>query len=125
MSLAGCRPGQVDYLNCHGTATLLNDALETQAIKKAFGAAAGDVSCSSTKASTGHMLAATGAVEAVFAILASRDGRIPPTLNLEDPDPACDLDFTPLKSCSRPVRNAMSLSFGFGGAIGALVFSRC
>ena len=122
---AGRRPTEVDYLNCHGTATALNDTLETRAIKKAFGKAASGVSFSSTKASTGHMLAATGAVEAAFAVLALRDGRIPPTLNLEEPDPDCDLDFTPLAARPRNVRHAMSLSFGFGGAVGALCFSRC
>jgi 3-oxoacyl-[acyl-carrier-protein] synthase II len=125
MALAHCRPKEVDYLNCHGTATSLNDALETRAVKKAFGRAAGGLSLSSTKASTGHMLSSTGAVEAAFAVLAIRDGQIPPTLNLEEPDPECDLDFTPLRSRPRPIRNAMSLSFGFGGSIGALLFSRC
>lgn len=124
MRRTGRRPADIDYLNCHGTATLLNDAMETRAVKRAFGKSSGELSLSSTKASTGHLLSATGAVEAAFAVLASRNDQIPPTLNLEESDPDCDLDFTPLVGRSRRVRRSMSLSFGFGGAIGALLFSK-
>jgi 3-oxoacyl-[acyl-carrier-protein] synthase II len=114
---------EMEYINAHGTATKSNDLAESRAIKKAFGAAASNISISSTKAATGHLLGAAGAVEAGFCLLAMRDKVAPATLNLFDPDPECGLDFTPLVPRRRVIKNSMSLSFGFGGQIGVLVFS--
>jgi len=114
----------VDYINAHGTGTKLNDVIETRAIKKALGSRAYDVSVSSTKAATGHLLGASGAVECAFALLALRDGVVPPTLNLYEPDGECDLDYTPHCARGKNMRTAMSLSFGFGGQIGVIVVSR-
>ncbi len=114
----------VDYINAHGTATLLNDVIETRGIRGALGKKARDVSISSTKAATGHLLGASGAVEASFALLALRDNVVPPTLNLQEPDPECDLDYTPGKPRFRPVNTAMSLSFGFGGQIGVITVTK-
>ncbi|MFH1367561.1 MAG: beta-ketoacyl-[acyl-carrier-protein] synthase family protein [Elusimicrobiota bacterium] len=112
----------VDYINAHGTATRLNDLIESRAIKKVFGAKSEKISISSTKAATGHMLGATGAAEAAFCLLAMRDNVAPATLNLFDPDPECGLDFTPVAPRRRIIQNAMSLSFGFGGQIGVVIF---
>lgn len=122
LAMAGAE--DVEYINAHGTATRQNDLAESRAIRRAFGPGAGNISISSTKASTGHMLGATGAVEAGFCLLAMRDKVVPATLNLHDPDPECGLDFTPLVPRRRAVKNSMSLSFGFGGQIGVLVFSQ-
>jgi len=119
---AGIDPAQVDYINAHATATELGDRAETVAIKRAFGDHAGRVAVSSTKSMTGHLLGAAGAVEAIFSILAIRDGVLPPTINLENPDPACDLDYVPGTARQAPVRYALSNSFGFGGTNGSLVF---
>jgi len=119
---AGIDPGQVDYINAHATATELGDRAETVAIKRAFGDHAARVAVSSTKSMTGHLLGAAGAVEAIFSILAIRDGVLPPTINLENPDPACDLDYVPGSARQAPVRFALSNSFGFGGTNGSLVF---
>jgi 3-oxoacyl-[acyl-carrier-protein] synthase II len=113
----------VDYINAHGTATHINDIVETRAICAAFGEAAPRIPVSSTKAATGHLLGAGGAVEAAFCLLAMRDGAIPPTLNLYEADPECALDYVPGKSRIKPVSHAMSLSFGFGGQIGVVIFS--
>ncbi|MDR0521007.1 MAG: beta-ketoacyl-ACP synthase II [Planctomycetaceae bacterium] len=115
---------QIDYINAHGTATILGDIAETRAVKTAFGHAARKVAVSSTKSQIGHLLGGSGAVEAVFCLLAIRDGIIPPTINLETPDPECDLDYTPLTAKERKVRIALSNSFGFGGHNGCLVISR-
>lgn len=114
----------VDYLNAHGTATKLNDLVETRAIKKALGKKACLVSISSTKAATGHLLGASGAVEFAFSLLALRDRIAPPTLNLTEPDNECDLDYTPQVPKSKQIDTVMSLSFGFGGQIGVLVATR-
>jgi 3-oxoacyl-[acyl-carrier-protein] synthase II len=119
---AGLNPDQVDYINAHATSTELGDIAETIAIKRALGEHAGKVAVSSTKSMTGHLLGAAGVVEAIFSILAIRDGVLPPTINLENPDPQCDLDYVPLTARRAPVRVALSNSFGFGGTNGSLVF---
>jgi 3-oxoacyl-[acyl-carrier-protein] synthase II len=113
-------PDSVDYINAHGTATRVNDPVETAAIRKAFGASTA-VSISSTKPLTGHLLGAAGAVECIIAVLALRHGVIPPTINLTSPDPRCDLDYTPCKARTRTVRNALSISCGFGGHMGVVI----
>jgi 3-oxoacyl-[acyl-carrier-protein] synthase II len=118
---AGLAPSQVDYINAHGTSTDLNDKIETAAIKKVFGDAAAGVSISSTKSMTGHLLGAAGAVEFVASLMAIRDGIIPPTINYEDPDPECDLNYTPNRAVRKNVRYAISNSFGFGGHNACLV----
>ncbi len=122
MAVAGLTPEQIDYINAHGTGTELNDLSETQAIKAALGDHARNVAISSTKSMTGHMMGATGALEAVFCILAIRTGIVPPTAHLHEPDPRCDLDFVPLEARRRPVRVALSNAFGFGGHNSVLAF---
>jgi 3-oxoacyl-[acyl-carrier-protein] synthase II len=122
MAEAGLGPEEVDYLNAHGTSTPLNDRAETAAIWAAFGPAARGLAISSTKGAMGHLLGAAGSVEAVVAIKAIEEGLIPPTLNYEHPDPACDLDYTPNRARRLPVRTAMSNSFGFGGHNATLLF---
>jgi 3-oxoacyl-[acyl-carrier-protein] synthase II len=119
---AGVNPADVQYINAHATSTELGDIAETVAIKRAFGDHAHKVAVSSTKSMTGHLLGAAGVVEAIFSILAIRDGILPPTINLENPDPACDLDYVPGTARRAPVRIALSNSFGFGGTNGSLVF---
>lgn len=121
---AGILPEDVDYINAHGTATSLGDIAEVGAIKRALGESAYKVSVSSTKSSIGHLLGGSGGVELIFSLLAMRDSVIPPTLNLENPDPKCDLDFTPLVAKERKINNAVSNSFGFGGHNACLVVSR-
>ncbi len=115
-------PEQIDYINAHGTSTPLGDEIELGAVKRLFGESAYKLSMSSTKSSIGHLLGAAGSVEAIFSILAMRDGVVPPTLNLENPSPNCDIDLVPLKAKKRPVRYALSNSFGFGGTNASLVF---
>src|SRR5665213_2900311 len=113
---------KIDYINAHGTSTPLGDEIELNAVKRVFGDHAYKVSMSSTKSAIGHLLGAAGSVEAIFSILAMRDSIVPPTLNLENPSPNCDIDLVPLKAKERPVRYALSNSFGFGGTNASLVF---
>jgi 3-oxoacyl-[acyl-carrier-protein] synthase II len=121
---AGIEPSDVDYINAHGTSTPLNDKAESQAIKSLFGDAAYRIPISSTKSMTGHLLGAAGAVEAVICLLAIRDGVVPPTINQENSDPDCDLDFVPNVARRAPVNVALSNSLGFGGHNATLVFRR-
>ncbi len=119
---SGTRPDQVDYINAHGTSTPLNDKLETLAMKKAFGDAIYKVPVSSTKSMTGHLLGAAGGIEAGFAVLSITEAAIPPTINLVEPDPDCDLDYTPHLPRRGRVEVSMSNSLGFGGHNCSLVF---
>jgi 3-oxoacyl-[acyl-carrier-protein] synthase II len=119
---AGILPEQLDYINAHGTSTPLNDASETAAIKTMFGEHAYRLSISSTKSMTGHLLGAAGAVEAIATILALRNGKVPPTINYETPDPACDLDYTPNTPVDRKLTYGLSNTFGFGGHNASLLF---
>ena len=121
---AGVTPEAIGYINAHGTSTELGDVAETVAIKRAFGDHAKRLAVSSTKSTTGHMIGAAGAAEAVFTVLALQNQVIPPTINLENHDPACDLDYTPNTARQAKLEVAMSNSFGFGGTNGTLVFSR-
>jgi 3-oxoacyl-[acyl-carrier-protein] synthase II len=121
---AGLKPEDMDYINAHGTSTPLNDLTETLAIKKVFGDHAKKVPVSATKSMTGHLLGAAGSTEAIFTILSIRDGIMPPTLNYEEPDPQCDLDYVPNVARRKPLRIAMSNAFGFGGTNAALVFKK-
>lgn len=122
MNDAGIDPSDVDYLNAHGTSTPVGDLGESIAIRRAFGDAADDLAVSSTKSMTGHMLGAAGAAEAIFTILSLRDQVLPPTINLDDPDPECDLDYVPHKARDAKVTVAISNSFGFGGTNGSVIF---
>ncbi len=122
IEMAGVAPDQVDYINAHGTATPLNDLSETRAIKAAFGEAAYDIPISSTKSMTGHMMGATGALEAIFCMLAIRDDVIPPTIHYRTPDPECDLDYVPNEARQGKVNVAISNAFGFGGHNAVLAF---
>ena len=117
-------PEAIGYINAHGTSTPLGDAAETRAIKSVFGARAGKVFVSSTKSMIGHLLGAAGGIEAVFCALALTDGVAPPTINLRDPDPECDLDYVANESRPIKLRAAMSNSFGFGGANATLLFAK-
>jgi 3-oxoacyl-[acyl-carrier-protein] synthase II len=121
---AGMRPEEIGYLNAHGTSTITNDRIETLAIKKVFGAHAKKLAVSATKSMLGHMLGAAGAVEAAVAVLALRDGIIPPTINLEHPDPACDLDYVPNRARELTINAALSNSLGFGGINASLIVRR-
>jgi 3-oxoacyl-[acyl-carrier-protein] synthase II len=119
---AGLNVDEVDYINAHGTGTQLNDAAETQAVKAAFGEQAYHIPISSTKSMTGHMIGATGALEAIFCIQAIRGGILPPTIHYETPDPECDLDYIPNRAREKAVRACISNAFGFGGHNSVLVF---
>ena len=119
---ANLNPEDIDYINAHGTSTPLGDEIELGAVKRLFGDHAYKLSMSSTKSSIGHLLGAAGSVEAIFSILAIRDGVVPPTLNLDDPSPGCDIDFVPHQAKQRKVRRALSNSFGFGGTNASLIF---
>ncbi len=121
---AGLTPEDVDYINAHGTSTPLNDLTETLAIKEVFGNHAKKVPISATKSMTGHLLGAAGSTEAIFTVLAIRDGVIPPTINYEEPDPQCDLDYVPNVARRNPLRIGMSNAFGFGGTNATLVFKK-
>jgi 3-oxoacyl-[acyl-carrier-protein] synthase II len=116
-------PTDIDYVNAHGTSTPLGDVLETKAIKRTFGADT-KVAVSSTKSMTGHLLGGAGGLEAGITILALRDQTLPPTINLNTPDPECDLDYVPNVARKAPINIALSNSFGFGGTNGSLIFKR-
>ena len=122
---AGLNPDEVDYINAHGTSTPAGDVAETRAVKSVFGAHASELAISSTKSMTGHLLGAAGAVEAVFSVLALRDQVAPPTINLDNPDEDCDLNYVPHQAQQRELNVVLSNSFGFGGTNGSLVFRRC
>jgi 3-oxoacyl-[acyl-carrier-protein] synthase II len=122
MRNAGINPDQVDYINAHGTSTPLGDMAETIAVKRCFGGHAKRLAISSTKSATGHLLGAAGGVEAIFSVLAIRDQVAPPTINLFNQDPQCDLDYVPNAARSMKIGVAMSNSFGFGGTNGTLIF---
>ncbi len=117
-------PDEIDHINAHGTATQLNDPIETAAIKAALGQRAYSISVSATKSMTGHMMGATGALESIFCVLALQDGVLPPTINLHSPDPACDLDYVPNVARRQAICAAMNNSFGFGGHNSVLIFRR-
>jgi 3-oxoacyl-[acyl-carrier-protein] synthase II len=120
---ANLAPDQIDYINAHGTSTPLGDEIELGAVKRLFGDHSYKLSMSSTKSAIGHLLGAAGSVEAIFSILAIRDGIVPPTLNLENPSPACDIDLVAKRAKERKVRYALSNSFGFGGTNASLIFA--
>jgi len=124
MRRAGLEPGDVDYINAHGTSTLLNDRAETRAIKNVFGQGAYRIPVSATKSMTGHLLGAAGAVEAIICVLAIDRSMVPPTINLDSPDPECDLDYVPHRARAVSVKTAISTSFGFGGHNSVLAFRR-
>ncbi len=121
---AGISPSDIQYVNAHGTSTPIGDALETQAIKRAFGEHSKKMAVSSTKSMTGHLLGGAGGLEAGITILALRDQVLPPTVNLDNPDPECDLDYVPNVARKAPLNIALSNSFGFGGTNGSLIFRR-
>ena len=124
MAHAGLGPSDVDYLNAHGTSTPQGDIAETRAVKLAFGPEAARLKISSIKSMIGHLLGAAGGVEAVATVMSLHKQQIPPTINLENPDPECDLDYVPLTGQDHPIRAALSNSFGFGGTNGTLAFKR-
>ena len=117
-------PDDVDYINAHGTSTAVNDSIETLAIKRTFGDGAYQVPISSTKSMMGHLIAAAGSVEAIVCLLTIRDGMLPPTINLDNPDPECDLDYIPERGPRQHVDVALSNSFGFGGQNITLILRR-
>jgi 3-oxoacyl-[acyl-carrier-protein] synthase II len=121
---AGVAPEEVDYINAHGTSTDLNDSFETRAIKTVFGEYSYELAISSTKSMTGHLLGGAGGVESVISVLTLTRGIIPPTINYENQDPECDLDYVPNVAREKNVKTALSNSFGFGGTNAALVFRR-
>jgi 3-oxoacyl-[acyl-carrier-protein] synthase II len=120
---AGLAPDKIDYINAHGTSTPLGDEVELGAVKRVFGGHAYELSMSSTKSAIGHLLGAAGSVEAIFSILAIRDGVVPPTLNLDNPSPSCDIDLVAKHAKRRDVRYVLSNSFGFGGTNASLIFA--
>jgi 3-oxoacyl-[acyl-carrier-protein] synthase II len=121
---AGVNPEEVDYINAHGTSTPFNDLYESLAIKTVFGPHADQVMVSSTKSMTGHALGAAGGLEAVYCLLAMDRGAIPPTINYQEPDPECNLDYVPNTARQHSVKIAMSNSFGFGGTNATLLFRK-
>lgn len=121
---AAMMPSDIDYINAHGTSTEYNDANETLAIKRVFGEQAFKLAVSSSKSMTGHLLGAAGAIEGIFSVLALHHGVIPPTINYENPDPECDLDYVPNQARKTAIRAALSNSFGFGGTNACVVFRR-
>ncbi|MDT9340798.1 beta-ketoacyl-ACP synthase II [Trichodesmium erythraeum 21-75] len=121
---AGLTPAQISYINAHGTSTRANDTTETKAIKKVLGESASQVAISSTKSMTGHLLGGSGGIEAIATVMAIANDKIPPTINLDNPDPECDLDYVPKKSRSQIIEVALSNSFGFGGHNVTLAFKK-
>ena len=121
---AGIKPEQIDYINAHGTSTPYNDQFETMAVKSVFGEHAYKLAMSSTKSMTGHLLGAAGGVEAIFTVLALKEGILPPTMNLETPDPECDLDYVPNAARNADIQYAMSNSLGFGGHNASILFKK-
>lgn len=121
---AAINADQVDYINAHGTSTPAGDIAETRAVKSVLGDHAYRTPISSTKSMTGHMLGAAGGIEAIFSVLALRDQVIPPTINLDNPDPECDLDYVPHTAREAKLNIVMSNSFGFGGTNGTLIFRK-
>ena len=115
---------EIDYINAHGTSTPLNDVCETEAVKTAFGEHAKRLAVSSTKSMTGHMLGAAGGLEAILCLKAIGEGVLPPTINLDHPDPVCDLDCVPHQARRKQIRTAMSNTFGFGGVNAVLIFRK-
>jgi 3-oxoacyl-[acyl-carrier-protein] synthase II len=124
LASAGLNPADIDYINAHGTSTPLGDLAETNAVKEAFGPHAKRVAISSTKSALGHSLGASGGIESVVTALAVSRNLIPPTINLDNPDPECDLDYTPHKPRETRVNIAMKNSFGFGGHNVSLIFRK-
>jgi 3-oxoacyl-[acyl-carrier-protein] synthase II len=120
----GLKPEEIDYINAHGTSTEYNDKFETLAVKEVFGEHAYKLAMSSTKSMTGHLLGAAGGVEAIFTVLAMRDGILPPTINYETPDPECDLDYVVNQARPKEIKAAMSNSLGFGGHNATIVFKK-
>ena len=120
---AGVNASDINYINAHGTSTEAGDLAESLAIQSVFGASASDLAVSSTKSMIGHLLGAAGSVEAILTIMALRDNVAPPTINLDNPSPGCDLNYVPHRAQERPIRHALSNSFGFGGTNGSLIFS--
>jgi 3-oxoacyl-[acyl-carrier-protein] synthase II len=121
LASSGVDPSEIDYVNAHGTATPLNDAIETRALKALLGDRAHQVPVSSTKSMIGHCLGAAGALEALACVIALREQRVPPTIHLEEPDPECDLDYVPGQSRAHRMRTVLSNSYGFGGNNTSLV----
>ena len=124
ISDSGLAVDKINYINAHGTSTNAGDVAESRAVETVLGSAAGQVAVSSTKSMIGHLLGAAGAVEAIFSVLAIRDQVAPPTINLENPDPDCDLDYVPNTAREMEIGLALSNSFGFGGTNGTLAFRR-
>ena len=124
LSQADLQPEEIDYFNAHGTSTPLNDKFETMAMKTVFGEYAYQVNISSTKSMTGHLLGASGALEAVVSVMAIENDTIPPTINLQQPDPECDLNYTPNKKLDKRINTSMNNSFGFGGHNASLIFQK-
>ena len=124
LQMAHLRPEEIDYVNAHGTGTHLNDAMETKALKEVFGERAYDLHVSSTKSMTGHMMGATGAVEAIASVLALSEGVVPPTINYREKDEECDLNYTPNTAVQADLDVAISTSLGFGGHNACIAFRK-